>query len=267
MGIFDKYLLICDMDGTLVNSKSEIGEKSIEAIKYFIANGGSFSFATGRNPKTMKKYHNMIGVNAVAILYNGGMLYDFNTDNIIKQLNIDNSVIDVLYKISEKFKDVAIEIHKDSEIFQFNGNTYSDQHLKAVDSPINKLENLSDVPFPWNKVGFWFRKEVYDDLKEFTISIPNDKIRFIRSHEYSGEFLSADCDKGIMLDELRSLYPDKCIVACGDNENDILMLKKCDIAFAPKNAFKCAKDVVTFVTELDCDNDFIIDVIETLESL
>lgn len=48
MGIFDGYLLVSDMDGTLLNSNGKLSEENKKAIEYFVDNGGQFTLATGR---------------------------------------------------------------------------------------------------------------------------------------------------------------------------------------------------------------------------
>ena len=40
MKIFDGYLLVSDMDGTLLNSKGKLSEENKKAIEYFVDNGG-----------------------------------------------------------------------------------------------------------------------------------------------------------------------------------------------------------------------------------
>ena len=169
--------------------------------------------------------------------------------------------------IEKKYPEIAIEVHKDSEIYQYHENIYSDIHLKVVEFTPHHLDDLCEVPFPWNKVGFWFDCDKFEDFKSFVSTIINDKLCFVRSHAYSAEILSAKADKGIMLTELKKLYKNKKIVACGDNENDILMLKNADISYAPKNAFSCAKDAATYVADSDCDNDFIAEVVENVLSV
>ena len=47
MGIFDGVLIASDWDGTLFNGE-KVPCKNIEAIKYFIENGGHFTVSSGR---------------------------------------------------------------------------------------------------------------------------------------------------------------------------------------------------------------------------
>ena len=56
MGIFDGILILSDLDGTLLNSSAEISQRNIDTVKYFMDNGGKFSFATGRNYTSMSYF-------------------------------------------------------------------------------------------------------------------------------------------------------------------------------------------------------------------
>ena len=49
------YLLISDIDGTLVNTKKEIPPRNIEAIAHFREMGGRFTIATGRSPTIWRR--------------------------------------------------------------------------------------------------------------------------------------------------------------------------------------------------------------------
>ena len=49
MGIYSDILLTVDFDRTLTAPDSSIPERNIEAIRYFIDNGGVFTVNTGRS--------------------------------------------------------------------------------------------------------------------------------------------------------------------------------------------------------------------------
>ena len=46
--LFEQYLVLTDLDGTVVDEALNILPRDIEAISYFIANGGTFGVSTGR---------------------------------------------------------------------------------------------------------------------------------------------------------------------------------------------------------------------------
>jgi hydroxymethylpyrimidine pyrophosphatase-like HAD family hydrolase len=56
MGKFDGILLLSDLDGTLLSGTRVISPENLEALRYFMAEGGRFSVATGRSKPGMEHF-------------------------------------------------------------------------------------------------------------------------------------------------------------------------------------------------------------------
>ena len=69
--MFSDILLTVDFDRTLTAPDSTIPQRNIEAIRYFIENGGSFTVNTGRSINTMGDLLDTLPVNVPFLLYNG----------------------------------------------------------------------------------------------------------------------------------------------------------------------------------------------------
>ena len=82
MGIFSDILLTVDYDRTLTAPDSTIPQRNIEAIQYFIDNGGAFTVNTGRSMPMAKAFLGKVPVNAPLLLYNGSAAYDPTTDQL-----------------------------------------------------------------------------------------------------------------------------------------------------------------------------------------
>ena len=54
MGKFSGYLMVSDLDKTFFAEGTDIPPRNIEAVKYFIENGGKFTLATGRGAVAAK---------------------------------------------------------------------------------------------------------------------------------------------------------------------------------------------------------------------
>ena len=67
-GKFSDYLLVSDMDATLLNDDHIISEENRQAIDYFIKNGGRFTVATGRMVEAVRAYMPNLHINAPAVL-------------------------------------------------------------------------------------------------------------------------------------------------------------------------------------------------------
>ena len=50
MAKFDGILICTDLDGTLLKKDKTVSRENLDAIEYFKANGGYFTYVTGRMP-------------------------------------------------------------------------------------------------------------------------------------------------------------------------------------------------------------------------
>ena len=77
MSKFDGYLILSDMDGTLLGDDRQISQENREAVAYFTQNGGRFAVATGRSKAGMEYFLQDIAINAPCVICNGAVVYDF----------------------------------------------------------------------------------------------------------------------------------------------------------------------------------------------
>ena len=64
MGLFSDVLLTVDYDRTLTDCNSVIPQRNLEAIRYFMDNGGSFTVNTGRSVPMAQAFRELVPVNA-----------------------------------------------------------------------------------------------------------------------------------------------------------------------------------------------------------
>ena len=79
MALFSDVLLTVDYDRTLTAPDSTIPERNLDAIRYFMENGGVFTVNTGRSVPMSKAFRDKVPVNAPLLLYNGSAAYDLQT--------------------------------------------------------------------------------------------------------------------------------------------------------------------------------------------
>ena len=74
--MFSDILLTVDFDRTLTAPDTTIPQRNLEAIAWFMANGGTFTVNTGRSVPMTRPFLDQISVNAPLLLYNGSAAYD-----------------------------------------------------------------------------------------------------------------------------------------------------------------------------------------------
>ena len=108
MGIFSDVLLTVDYDRTLTAPDSTIPERNIEAIRYFIENGGAFTINTGRSVPMTKVFRDKVPVNAPLLLYNGSAAYDLAEKKLTFCHAIAMDLWDTVRRREELFPDLMV---------------------------------------------------------------------------------------------------------------------------------------------------------------
>ena len=107
MHLFSDVLLTVDFDRTLTDTDGRIPPRNLEAIHYFMENGGSFTINTGRSTNTMKAYMD-VPVNAPLLLYNGSAAWE--NGQLVNKREIDLPVWETLDHLHTLFPDLTIEV-------------------------------------------------------------------------------------------------------------------------------------------------------------
>lgn len=242
-------LLVSDMDGTLLNANKHVSPQNLRALKRFVAKGGLFTIATGRINKSVEPYLSSLPVNAPAILYNGGLIYDFEKQQILWDKTLPVGIQDDIHRIIDKFPGIGIEIYTDDgEVNILTENEFTNRHLTLEELDFQCLKQERGYRLkPWRKILFAWEpeklKRLESWLKREEISLP-----FVRSELHFLEILPLNVNKGTALNALiRDLNLNRSkVVAMGDNPNDIEMLQTAGVGIAVANAHDSLKEVASF---------------------
>lgn len=248
MSKFEGVLIVSDIDGTLTNSNQELSAENKEAIEYFKSEGGIFTIATGRLVDYFKEKEFQMLVNCPAILLNGAAVYDFKKEEFIYLKKFHNDFLEV-YKEILKF-----------ENFNKIDFCFQDKTRNSQDVDIKNCKELCKI------VTVVENEQTALDLREKLLC------KFLKTHEVfrtwstGVEVLPKGATKGNCIEILRKhLKNIKTVAAIGDFENDMSLLEKSDIAFAPENAFEELKQKADYIVSHH-NNHAIKDLIEILEN-
>lgn len=265
MGKYDGWLMVSDMDGTLLGDDHEICKRNTEAIKRFKDGGGKFTVATGRVMAAVKMYLDRTAINAPAIMHNGAKIYDFEHGKTLFSKTIEEERKPILRKVYEEQPHLGLEVYTASE------ETYVYRHcdetirfkLRGYDVCYELPEEIWNVPWiKWLIIG---DREVLDEFEPIYRE-KYDKGFSVRSGEKYLDIVSGGVSKGLaMLEVAKMLGIDRSkIIAVGDNMNDIDMIEKAAIGVAVANAEAEARKAADYVV---CSNNdgAIADVLDLLE--
>lgn len=267
-----KYRLIAiDMDGTLLNSHSNISERNRMVLCKAIEKGVNIVLSTGRIHRSAVHYARLTGLNSPIIACNGAVITSADGKDIIFERYIDNNILRSIVEMAEDgnvyyhFYDLSTFYFRKSEdkFKKYHGyyeENFKDQGIRIIgfNNPVEVLNNTSE----FHKLVF-----IEDDvLKLENLRQKLEKIRGIsvcKSWYNNLEIMSEGISKGNALKFLAQMLgiDTSETVAIGDNENDISMLKVAGLAIAMGNGDEIIKKNAHIVTDTN-DEDGVAKAIE-----
>ena len=122
MGIYSDVLLTVDYDRTLTAPDSTIPQRNLDAIRYFMENGGAFTVNTGRSVPMANVFRDKVPVNAPLLLYNGSAAYDREKGELCFMHEIDMDLWETVDELLELFPDLTVEVQGIDNHYNFLPN-------------------------------------------------------------------------------------------------------------------------------------------------
>ena len=267
MGKFDGVLFASDFDDTLYGEDMRITRENVEALTYFTGQGGIFTVATGRARPNFAPHARSVPINAPVILSNGALLYDYSTDQVVCELPLPPQAAEDLAVLSAEMPSIGMETYHGDDVYIHHPNAFTDRHVKRVGTTWTPC-GLSDMPTPWSKAVIQDEYPTLLAAQKFLLDRWGDRYEVIFSSSALLEVTAKGATKGGMVLRLAELLgvERKDLYCVGDNQNDIPMLARSAIPFAPAN---CAPQVKEWGAHIlgHCDEHAVAQAIALLDSI
>ena len=100
--------MVTDLDGTLLRNDKSVSEENLRAIRAFQAEGGLFSFVTGRIPRGAAAVAKAVGPNAPCGHGNGGSIYDHRSGALLWSRSLPPEARDVARQVLARFPSIGV---------------------------------------------------------------------------------------------------------------------------------------------------------------
>lgn len=267
MGKLDGVLLVTDYDDTLYGSDNHVSDENQAAIRRFIAQGGSFTVATGRAHTTFAPQitRERLRLNAPAVLSNGSAVYDFQEDRMLMQTFLPPESGLHLAEVAGVFPALGFEAYHGEDIYVHNPNRVTWSHLRRAGVGHTECP-IPQMPLPWTKVLLQQEHGLLLKVRDYFSAHWPEDYEVIFSNHVLLELTAKGSNKGqAVLWVARRLGVDPAHLYCvGDNQNDLPMLAAAAQGFAPAN---CAQEVKDWGATIvgSCDEHCVAQIIELLE--
>ncbi|WXR60613.1 Cof-type HAD-IIB family hydrolase [Peptostreptococcaceae bacterium AGR-M142] len=247
-------MVVVDMDMTLLNSNHEITNKTKNIIKKVRQKGIKVVLASGRSYISMLDYAKDLGIEDEIISLNGGVITDIKENNMIKEDYLDEEKYIRLMENLEKTDYSYMIFNANEQYYERNYCKEKIDWIKSISKvKLIELQDYKNVLKPI-KLGFQINEENdYNNL----VKLPNlNYFKVIKTGYNFVEIVKKDTSKWSAVEFLREKYniDSKEIIAIGDSENDLEMIKNSGLGIAMKNAYDNIKDISDYVTDTNDNN-------------
>ena len=249
--MFSDVLLAVDFDRTLTATDSSIPQRNIEAIRYFIENGGAFTINTGRSVPMTKVFRDKVPVNAPLLLYNGSAAWDAKTGQFTQAYELDLDPQTFILDLQERFPELNVEQQGTYAHHLFHKNPAWEAYCENNLCPW-EYADPADVPRPFLKLALCgeFRAntvasmyeateaelELFDRAVAYIERTYGDKVDVFRACPRIADIHAKGCSKLASARELQRQLGKKILVCVGDGDNDLTMMEGADYAWCPSDA-------------------------------
>ncbi len=273
MGKFSDTVILSDLDGTFLDSRSCVVERNIKAIEYFKANGGRFTLCTGRMhyglENTIPDLPRL--VNVPAIHCNGAYLYDYQDARPVSERFLaPEAALAALSFVRSRFPTVFYRIPNREGYLLPSGYPEGVERFLTYRIP----EYTVSDPDTWR--GEEWYKVVFTEetgILQTVEAALEERFSGVFEYNWSGanglEMQMKGTNKATALPLVREWLAARGearrIYACGDYKNDAEVLSAADVAVCPANAHR---DIEKMCDHCLCDNNsgVIADVIELMDA-
>ncbi len=241
-----KKLLICDLDGTLLDNIKGLSQNFADKLNMLLNKGIDLVIATGRDfENTHLAIQNTIIHNPV-ILTNGAIMADYPSGSIIEYLTIPKEVVSKIFKYASQFKLQTMVFASYDKKRNYPRFVKGSWWISGDTCRLEPDEYNSYLKEPVISIQFMYPREQLDEM--YAISMQDSLITrdahilyfedSFRPGMYWLEYNPINARKEVMVRSLidRKGYTSQDIVVFGDNYNDVGMFKIAGTVVVVENA-------------------------------
>ena len=268
--MFSDILLTVDCDHTLTDVQSVIPQRNLDAIRWFMERGGTFTVNTGRSVNTMSPFLDILPYNAPLLLFNGAVAYDRGSAAYCTP--IDLPMWPTIEAVAKEFPEMNLEIQTMDnhylvnekpdfvEMYDYLGWGHAPAVFGAELGPFIKFA-LFGAMTEGSLDDFYSATEEelarFRYAADFILSRWGDKVDISFSAPRILDVQAKGVNKLKAARDLQQRVNKKILVCVGDAQNDVVMLDGADYSFCPCDGVVADR----YPNVCSCDDGAVADVI------
>jgi len=270
-------LVAIDLDGTLLSDDKTICPENVKAIGKALEKGCKIVLASGRSFESMKWEIDALGLRAdgqYAIGLNGGILFNTKDGSLLFRNGMRPEAAKGVVALSRAWsEEVNAQLYDGEGVFVERWDRTTDFYEKVTHCRPEEVPDLNALTEKTIKIGFFLRKgepsptgplDAAKALKKRAEAMKPENTSCAISAPYLVEFYDEFNNKGAGLRKLGEMIgiDTSEMIAIGDLDNDLPMIREAGLGVAMKNAPAEVKAEADYVTERTNNEGGVAEVIE-----
>ena len=261
-------LLACDLDGTLLDASSQLGDDVVTFLREVERRGVAVVLATGRRRASAWPFQRKLGTRWPCVVQNGALVVCAQTEEVLLRRTLEREVVDlVVSSLEDRELDPLVytaleppgphELYVPDSVFDPTG--FLARYLPYVGEHCTRVPRAT--PRPARRVTRITAHHERPELEAAAGAVHDrlgDRVRSFIGFDQGNrvhrlEFLHPLADKGeavAWIAEQRGISPER-IIAAGDDSNDVEMLHRAARSYAAPGANADAREAADVVVEGD----------------
>lgn len=256
-------LIVSDIDGTLVNNEKEIPKSFWRVFDLMQDKNIRFCAASGRQMQSLEQLFKPI-VNEMGFISDNGAFVKFKERELYEIPMKIKDIVPIL-EVCRQIKNIGTVVcGKKRAYIKADSEHIFDEIVRHYPS-YQRVVDFSEIDDVIFKISVCDEKtsklNSYPHLKRFS-----DQFNVVISGELWLDVTDRQVNKGLALSRLQSMWsvlPEETLVF-GDQLNDLEMLQEAKFSYAMKNAQPEVKQIASFVTDYDNNNEGVVRQIEKI---
>ena len=249
-------LMAVDVDGTLLDSNSNLTEGTKKAIKAGVENGLIFAISTGRPIQGVEHFNKTLNLDLPFITYNGAMVVMGNSKEILYEQKLSEKKAKEILDLGQKYNTtIMIWTNNNLYVTEINERTEKYKSISGVEPIlIDDVDEL--IKSGVTKILWYDEIERINQFESEVGKYLDNKVNYHTSRPMFLEFVDINASKAIAMEKLGEYYGIKQseMIAVGDGYNDLSMIEYAGLGVVMANAkdeIKAKGDYVTLSNDED----------------
>lgn len=267
---FVKSLLALDLDGTLLTTDKRLTERNLEAVSRAQDAGTTIILASGRHPRSMARFADALHLRergGYLVAFNGAQLIDYTTGQLLFSQHLPAKAITRLVDWAHRYNLPILSFRGDSIITEHPADHYVVENAANNRLAVEPVDDLAAamlaLPEPPAKCLLPGPPELLPEVEAAMRADLRGVVDVYRSAPHYLELVPLGVDKGSTIQRLINTleHTREELIACGDQDNDISMIRLAGMGVAMSNAAAEVKTAADIVAP-SCDDDGVAQIIE-----